>query len=518
MAVLLSKNTPADVTLLLEGTYPFIHGGVSSWVHQMINGLSEFTFSLVFIGGSPANYGEMRYELPQNVVHLETHYLIDARQSGLIAEGRKGNPEAFQHIAALHQALREKHLPEHATLIEALTDLGNQQGGITHADFLYSEEAWKYVRDSYRERCTDPSFVDYFWTIRTIHAPIFMLDKIARNVPDSSFYHTISTGYAGFLGALIALRRNRRLLISEHGIYTKERKIDLAQAEWINDHLDVFAGGIESDISYIRQLWTHFFEGLGRVSYEGATRIVSLYEGNRRRQIQDGADAERAVVIPNGIKVDRFMQARNSRPEEAPMVAALVGRVVPIKDIKTFIRAMHVVCSKIPDAEGWIVGPDSEDPAYAEECKALAKNMGLGERVKFLGMQKVDEIFPRIGVNVLTSISEALPLVILEGYASGVPAVATQVGACHELVYGSGERDEALGAAGEVVSIANPDATGEAIIRLLTDPDYWRQAQQSGIRRVEEFYTEELLFDSYRALYENLLSGDRDHQQKQVKD
>jgi len=516
MAVLLNKNETADVTLLLEGTYPFIHGGVSSWVHQMINGLSEFTFSLVFIGGSPDNYGKMRYELPDNVVHLETHYLVDARQSGLIAEGRKGNPEAFHHIADLHKAMREKHLPEPEKLIRALSDLGNQNGGITHADFLYSEEAWKYVRESYRERCTDPSFVDYFWTIRTIHAPIFMLDKIARRVPDSRFYHTVSTGYAGFLGALIALRRNRRLLISEHGIYTKERKIDLAQAEWINDHLDVFAGGIESDISYIRQLWTHFFEGIGRVSYEGATRIVSLYEGNRQRQIQDGADAERAVVIPNGIKVDRFMQARNSRPKETPKVAALVGRVVPIKDIKTFIRAMHIVCNKIPDAEGWIVGPDSEDPAYAEECRSLAKNMGLGDRVKFLGMQKVDEIFPLIGVNVLTSISEALPLVILEGYASGVPAVATQVGACHELVYGSGEEDEALGAAGEVVSIANPDATGEAIVKLLSDPDYWQQAQHSGIRRVETFYTEEMLFDSYRNLYNELITAAPNQQAAEV--
>ena len=48
----------ADVTLLLEGTYPYVSGGVSSWVHQIIRGLPEIKFSLVFLGGDPKLYGE----------------------------------------------------------------------------------------------------------------------------------------------------------------------------------------------------------------------------------------------------------------------------------------------------------------------------------------------------------------------------------------------------------------------------------------------------------------------------
>ncbi len=49
-------------------------------------------------------------------------------------------------------------------------------------------------------------------------------------------YHTISTGYAGFLGAMLKRRTGKPLLLSEHGIYTKERKIDLFQSEWISDN------------------------------------------------------------------------------------------------------------------------------------------------------------------------------------------------------------------------------------------------------------------------------------------
>ena len=46
----MSAQAITDVTLLLEGTYPFVSGGVSSWVHQIIRGLPEYSFSLVFLG------------------------------------------------------------------------------------------------------------------------------------------------------------------------------------------------------------------------------------------------------------------------------------------------------------------------------------------------------------------------------------------------------------------------------------------------------------------------------------
>ena len=68
--------------------------------------------------------------------------------------------------------------------------------------------------------------------------------------------------------------------------------------------------------------------------------------------------------------------------------------------------------------------------------------------MKFLGFQKPDEIFPKLGLTVLTSISEALPLVMLESFASGVPVVATDVGSCRELIEGRLPEDRALGPAG----------------------------------------------------------------------
>lgn len=183
----------------------------------------------------------------------------------------------------------------------------------------------------------------------------------------------------------------------------------------------------------------------------------------------------------------------------------LLGRVVPIKDIKTFIRAMRIVVNRLPEAEGWIVGPTDEDPEYAQECRDLAESLGLEHSVKFLGFRKITEILPKVGLLVLSSISEGLPLVVLEGYAAGVPVVSTDVGSCRQLIFGQGAEDEALGASGDIVRIADPQALAEASLRLLQDPARWRSAQAAAIRRVERFYTQEQMFASYRDIYARAL-------------
>lgn len=118
----------------------------------------------------------------------------------------------------------------------------------------------------------------------------------------------------------------------------------------------------------------------------------------------------------------------------------------------------------MPEAEGWIAGPEDEDPGYAEECRNLAESLGVSGRVKFLGFQKVEDLMPKIGLTILSSISEALPLVILEGYAAGVPTVSTDVGSCRQLIEGLADEDRSLGHSGAVVNIADPQALADAAL------------------------------------------------------
>jgi polysaccharide biosynthesis protein PelF len=506
----LPRAESVDVMLLLEGTFPYVSGGVSSWVNQIVRGFPEYRFGAVFLGSRPEDYGDMRYTLPDNFVHLEVHHVQDVREPPAAASHR-GDAKAFELNATLHETLRAARggpgaqgaiAPGNAgELLRGIVPMLADGEPLSERAFLYSERSWEFVTDQYRRFCTDPSFVDYFWTVRIMHAPIWMLARIAGSLIPAKCYHSISTGYAGLLGAMLRQRTGRRLLLSEHGIYTKERKIDLFQSTWIADNRGVFDKD-PSQVAYFRDTWVRFFETLGRMCYDASDRIVALYETNRLRQIADGAPPERTTNVANGINLPRLAALRERRGEDPPPVLCLIGRVVPIKDVKTFIRSMRTVADRLPGAQGWIAGPEDEDPAYAEECHAIAASLGLQDTVKFLGFQKIDDILPKVGLVVLSSISEALPLVLLEGFAAGVPAVATDVGSCRQLIHGLPGDDAAIGAAGDVVRIADPEALAGAALRLLEDPAAWRAAQAAGIRRVESLYTQDMMFGRYRELYE----------------
>jgi polysaccharide biosynthesis protein PelF len=497
----------ADVALLLEGTFPYVAGGVSSWVNQIINGFPHLTFAIVFLGSRREDYGVPKFKLPANVVHFEAHYLYGSKGRPPVTP-LKGDKEMFATSEDLHTYFRAPQ--ENADMgANALgTIVGELQGRMNRSEFLYSEQSWNYTTRMYQERCTDPSFVDYFWTVRTMHTPIWTLSKIVETLIPCGCYHAVSTGYAGFLGALLKRRYQKPFILSEHGIYTKERRIDLYAAQWIADNRNALQRDA-TEAGYFRQAWIRFFEALGRMCYDASDQIIALYEANRLRQIQDGAQENRTFNIPNGIDVVRFGELRALRPEVTPKVCCLIGRVVPIKDIKTYIRAMRVVINHLPEAEAWIAGPEDESPAYSKECRDLTKSLGLENNIKFLGFQKLTELLPKVGLGVLSSISEALPLVLLEGYAAGVPGVSTDVGSCRQLIYGLTDEDKAIGASGEVVGIADPQALAEAIISFFTDDAKWQAASKAGVERVNKYYTHPLMFARYGEVYRRALAGER---------
>ncbi|AKJ68083.1 hypothetical protein PATSB16_20030 [Pandoraea thiooxydans] len=499
------RAASADIALLLEGTFPYVRGGVSAWVNQMIRAFPEFTFAIAFIGSRKDDYGGAHYALPDNVVHFEEHYLYDFETDKPVISAQ-GDRQAFEHVARMHDELKQhRHAGVIGKLMREMMPMLEEGGPIGEQEFLHSQRSWDIITDRYNRFCTDPSFTDYFWTVRIMHKPLWQLARIAEKLPQARIYHTVSTGYAGFLGALLHFRHGRPLLVSEHGIYTKERKIDLLQSQWIHDNRGIFERDV-SQVGYFQELWVRFFEAIGRIAYEAATDIVALYEGNRLRQLEDGAPPDKTRSIPNGIAVAQFAPLRAQRPTNVPPVVALIGRVVPIKDIKTFIRAMFIVKRQLPAAQGWIVGPESEDPDYAQECRDLIDSLGMQASVQMMGFRQIRELLPDVGLVALSSISEALPLVVLEAFAAGVPVVTTDVGSCRQLVEGLEGDDQALGAAGKVVQIADPEKFAQAVLALLTDDDAWRAAQRAGIARVERYYTHTLMEDSYRSLYRKLIA------------
>ena len=356
----MNSKQPVDICLLLEGTYPYVRGGVSSWLHQIIGGLKEYSFHIIFLGGDPDAYSKRYYDFPENVKGFEMHYLL-SDIGHFSPSARKGSTESFEIWNRFSAFFEQNVNPIPGDLLREVSEFLGSQNEISMKDFLYSEASWKVLTERYAESAIEHSFVDYFWTYRNIYQPLFVLSKIAQNLPNAKAYHSVSTGYAGFLGAMCQVKTNKPFLLTEHGIYTKERKIDLAQATWIKDRHSVIDVSMHKDIDITRKTWIRYFEQLGLTSYQQASKIVALFEGNRQRQHQDGADESKTQVIVNGIDTKKFLGAYNKRPQSPTMVVGLVGRVVPIKDIKTFIRTIRALVETIPDLEGWIIGPRDED-------------------------------------------------------------------------------------------------------------------------------------------------------------
>ncbi len=491
-----------DVLLVLEGTYPFVKGGVSTWAHELISGLPQYSFGIVFLGSRKADYQGYQYTLPANVVHIEEHFLFDDARptsSAQKPELRAADATVEQAIAGLHVTLRDTEIP-----LPRAREWNDGQSPIGRTVFYESESAWNYLCTRYQDVAEADSFVDYFWTVRNMHAPLWLLARILEKLPQAALVFAPSTGYAGLLASMYADERHAPFVVMEHGLYTRERRIDMMNADWIRDRRN-FLQTHAAEVSHLRNLWVSFFETISRRVYANARQVLSLFERARRQQIADGAAPQRTRIVPNGVEIARFAALRRPAGTAPPPVVALIGRVVPIKDLKNFIRAAALLQRRLPGLQAWIVGPTDEDQAYAYECMDLVRSLGVEEVVHMLGYRKVDEILPQIGLCVLSSISEGQPLSLLESFAAGIPVVATDVGACRELIEGSNADDDVPGLAGRVVGIADPDALAAAALELLTDAAAYADAAAVATARVQRRYDRARMLATFDALFSGVI-------------
>ncbi|MEQ8231653.1 MAG: GT4 family glycosyltransferase PelF [Gammaproteobacteria bacterium] len=481
----------ADVALVLEGTYPYVAGGVSTWTHDLIRGLPHLDFHIVTLMPPDADL-TMRYELPANVVavtpvtlqRLARGHTRVRRQRELIARLRQpieglvagGGLEALARVIAL--------------LAPRRAELGQET-------LLDSREAWNLLVAMYEARYAETSFLDYFWSWRALMGGLFSL--IVAPLPRARVYHTVSTGYAGLYAARARIETGRPAIVTEHGIYTNERRIEIAMADWLFE-LPLVGLGIDRPALDLKDFWIAAFEGYSRACYEACDEIITLYEGNQAFQVADGADPAKLAVVPNGIDFPRFA-AIERRREGRPPTIALIGRVVPIKDVKTYIRAVARLRESVPEVRALMMGPTEEDEEYFDECKAMVAHLGLADAFTFTGRVRLDDYLGEIDVVVLTSISEAQPLVLLEAGAAGIPAVATDVGSCAEILFGRSDEDPPLGPAGAVVRLSDPEATAQAIARLLTDADWYASCAAALRERVHRYYQERDVMTAYGERY-----------------
>jgi glycosyltransferase involved in cell wall biosynthesis len=207
-----------------------------------------------------------------------------------------------------------------------------------------------------------------------------------------------------------------------------------------------------------------------------------------------GVPEARLSVIPNGVDTDYFRPA----PQEGqpyPAVVLSVARMVPDKDPDTLIRAFALTAPAFPQAQLWLVG---EGPLLAAVRQLAQETLPPGS-FRFIPPQAdLRPLFRQAGLLALSSRTEALPNVVLEAMAAGLPVAATAVGGVPELV--TPARTGWLAAPGDAPGLA------AAMGRLLENPEKCRAYGRAGRERAEGDFSLKTMARRYEDVLDRLLA------------
>jgi polysaccharide biosynthesis protein PelF len=462
------------ICLLLEGSYPHVTGGVSTWVQMLIKNLKEHQFLIYAIGAEEKYRGVYKYNLPENVIAVNEVFLDEM----LKGKGRYGikyrlDKEAVKNLKFLITGEKVNW--------DFIFKLMSERKIRNEMDFFMSISFFDILKEAYIEKFKLIPFTEFFWTVRSMLVPLFFLLK--NPLPRADLYHSASNGYAGIFASMSKFIYKKPFILTEHGIYSREREEEIIKSSWAK--------------GYFKDMWIKFFYNICGGVYGYADKVITLFEKNREIEMELGCPESKLVIVPNGIDMKSFIEIKTGSAGDGYINIATITRIVPIKDIKTMIQSFNYVKKEIKNARFFIIGPTDEDEDYFNECKRLVERLQLKDLV-FTGKVDIKDYIGNMDVLVMTSISEGQPFVILEGMASKKPFVTTDVGGGQELLYGN---NDGFGKAGIVVAVMNIEKIAKAIIRLCQDEQLRQKMGENGLNRVINLYTSEKCINSYKEIY-----------------
>ncbi|MFD0358111.1 GT4 family glycosyltransferase PelF [Streptomyces sp. NPDC127110] len=470
------------VTMLTEGTYPHVHGGVSTWCDQLVRGMPEVDFNVIALTGSGRE--PVTWELPRNVYRHTAVPLwgpppARTRRTALRGKARRRFTETYETF------LLSLIDPAHGSFSEALGELARLARAGRLAPALRSEAVLRllmtvWTRPGLATAAAEPTVHDALTATDLLeHA----LRPLAVRIPPDSVAHAVSSGLAT-LPALAAKRLDGvPFLLTEHGIYLRERYLGYRTAaqRWP-----------------VKALMLGFYRELNSEGYRQADLITPCNQYNRRWEERGGADSERIRTVYNGVDPHAFPEAG---PEPEVPTLSWCGRIDPIKDLETLIRAYAFMREELPALRLRLFGPV---PAGCEDYKLrlekLAAELGVTDGITYEGrIDQVAKAYAAGSVVMLSSISEGFPFSIIEAMSCGRTTVSTDVGGVRE----------AVGDTGLVVPPREPETMARATLALLRDDERRAELGRMSRRRVVEKFTLHQSVDGFRHIYRELADQTR---------
>ncbi|OGP70427.1 MAG: hypothetical protein A2Y80_04330 [Deltaproteobacteria bacterium RBG_13_58_19] len=202
----------------------------------------------------------------------------------------------------------------------------------------------------------------------------------------------------------------------------------------------------------------------------------------------------RVTVIRNGVDTDYFRPPAS--PRVGPVKVISVARLVPEKDQDTLIKAFALAAPEHPQAELWLVGDGPRLAALQE----LARLTMIPDKVKFFpGREDLRPLLEEAGLFVHSTLIDALPNVVLEAMAAGLPVVATRVGGLPEAVV--------PGKTGWLVPPRDAVALAAAVSHLLGDAETRQAFGRAGRERALRDFSFRAMVQQHELVFHHLLAG-----------
>ena len=477
----LAPITAPRVLMVTEGTYPYAVGGVSSWCEVLIGGLKEIEWQIlpVIAGGKRM---QQRFKLPPNA-----HLLAPIE---LWSE--KSPPRRMPRL----EARPGVSLP--IRLLKGLMPWTGDLADLTEA-LVRCRQFPQTIRPEFRSRA---SWTDFLWALADVlgesnadsaRAPVFDAIEAARlyqtlywvartaaiPTPRCDLLHVTAAGWAAIPAIVDKALYGTPLLLTEHGVYVREAYLAAVREAATRPG----QGHISPRLAL----------GLTRATYAAADVIAPVTEANAAWELGLGADPAKIRVIPNGIHPPT---ERTDAPNARKVVA--MGRIDPLKDVQTMLLVAREVTRRMPEARFEYWGPATAgQETYARACTEMHEQLGLGDRFRFMGRTSDPHgVIRGADIVLMTSISEAMPMALLETMAQARPAVATSVGGVPGVLRGCG----IVAPPGDVHALAT------AVVTLLADPQLADHLGRRGFERLHRRYTLDRCLNSYRDLISGLVS------------
>ncbi len=311
------------------------------------------------------------------------------------------------------------------------------------------------------------------WHRAEVRAMVSVLDAIKPDI-----VHAHSAGlYAG-----AALASAYPAVVTVHGIFWREAKLLTGWSARLRGFLDS-----RYEHSVMRRA-QHLI-------------LITPYV----QEVFDGVFSGRSYLVENACDGRFFDIIR--QPVAGRLLFA--GYVVPRKGVLPLIRALRLVRDQMPGVHLRIAGSLAVDPAYAQVCQDCARELGLEESVTFMGQvaqKQVLQEYASCVALVLPSFQETAPVAIEQAMAAGVPSVATRVGGIPWML------EE--GVTGLTLPVArssggDPEALGDALLRLLRDPEGVRHMGRRAREEAEKRFRPEIVARHTWEVYGRVIEASR---------